>query len=83
MLSWKKVSLWTDNEFRKLRILIYEDTSISISHQTFKRLFGNVKYKEVYTTQPATKDALAKFLNYADWDAFRRDQTHSIYRYIS
>ena len=82
-LSWKKVSLWTDNEFKKLSILIYEDTSISISPQTLKRLFGKVKYKEVYTTQPATKDALAKFLNYADWDAFIRDQTHNFYRYIS
>jgi hypothetical protein len=82
-LSWKKVFLWTDNEFKKLSILIYEDTSISISPQTLKRLFGKVKYKEVYTTQPATKDALAKFLNYDDWDAFVRDQAHSISRYIS
>ena len=81
-LSWKKVSLWTDNEFKKLSILIYEDTSISISPQTLKRLFGKIKYKEVYTTQPATKDALAKFLNYADWDAFMRDQTHGIHRFI-
>jgi hypothetical protein len=82
-LSWKKVSLWTDNEFRKLSSLIYEDTSISISPQTLKRLFGKVKYKEVYTTQPATKDALAKFLNYSNWDAFIRDQDHSIFRSIS
>jgi hypothetical protein len=82
-LSWKKVSLWTDNEFKKLSILIYEDTSISISPQTLKRLFGKVKYKEAYTTQPATKDALAKFLNYNDWDAFIRDQSHSIFRYIN
>jgi len=82
-LSWKKVSLWTDNEFKKLSIHIYEETSISISPQTLKRLFGKIKYKEVYTIQPATKDALAKFLNYEDWDAFIRDQTHSIYRHIS
>ncbi len=82
-LLWKKVSLWTDNEFKKLSILIYDDTSISISPQTLKRLFGKVKYKDVYTTQPATKDALAKFLNYADWDAFIRDQSHTIYKNIS
>jgi hypothetical protein len=82
-LSWKKVSLWTDNEYKKLSVLIYEDTSISISPQTLKRLFGKVKYKEAYTTQPATKDALAKFLNYTDWDAFIRDQAHSINKYIS
>jgi hypothetical protein len=82
-LRWEKVSFWTDNEFRKLSNLIYEDTSISISPQTLKRLFGKVKYKEVYKTQPATKDALARFLNYADWDDFIRDQSHSIATYLS
>ena len=63
-LNWKKVSLWTDNEFKKLSLLILEETSISISPQTLKRLFGKVKYKDDYTTQPATKDALARFLGY-------------------
>jgi hypothetical protein len=75
-LNWKKVSLWTDSEYKKLSLLIFEETSISISPQTLKRLFGKVKYKDDYTTQPATKDALAKFLNYADWDAFIKDQSH-------
>ena len=82
-LNWKKVSLWTDNEYKKLSLLIYEDTAISISPQTLKRLFGKVKYKDVYTTQPATKDALARFLNYPDWDAFIHDQAHSIHKYTS
>jgi len=82
-LNWKKVSLWTDNEFKKLSLLIYEDTSISISPQTLKRLFGKVKYKDDYTTQPATKDALARFLDYTDWDAFIRDQSHGIRRYVN
>jgi hypothetical protein len=82
-LGWKKVSLWTDNEFKKLSLLIYEHTSISISPQTLKRLFGKVKYKDDYKTQPATKDALAKFLDYADWDAFIRDQSHSLRKYVA
>jgi hypothetical protein len=81
-LNWNRVSLWTDNEFRKLSSLIYEDTSISISPQTLKRLFGKVKYKNDYKTQPATKDALARFLGYADWDTFIKDQTHSIPKYF-
>jgi hypothetical protein len=81
-LQWNKVSLWTDNEFRKLSSLIYEDTSISISPQTLKRLFGKVKYKNDYKTQPATKDALARFLGYDDWDTFIKDQIHSIPKYL-
>ena len=79
-LSWKKVSLWTDNEYKKLSHLIYEETSISISPQTLKRLFGKVKYKDEYTAQPATKDALARFINYPDWDAFVKDEAHSLHK---
>ena len=82
-LNWKKVSLWTDNEYKKLSSLIYEDTTISISPQTLKRLFGKVKYKDVYTTQPATKDALARFLNYSDWNAFVQEQSHTINKLFS
>jgi hypothetical protein len=77
-LNWKKISLWTDNEFKKLSLLIYEKTTISISPQTLKRLFGKIKYKDDYTTQPATKNALARFLNYTDWDAFVQDEAHSV-----
>jgi hypothetical protein len=82
-LGWKKVSLWTDNEFKKLGLLIYEKTAISISPQTLKRLFGKVKYKEVYHAQPATKDALARLIDYHDWDAFVKDQHYSIYKYLT
>lgn len=80
-LRWRKVSFWTDNEYRKLSLLIYKDTSISISPQTLKRLFGKVKYKDVYTPQPATKNALARFLKYADWESFVLEQTGNKFRF--
>jgi len=79
-LNWKNVSGWTDNEFRKLSLLISEETNISISPQTLKRLFGKIKYKDDYTTQTATKNALARFLKYADWDTFVRNEAHSIHK---
>ncbi|BBE18596.1 hypothetical protein AQPE_2759 [Aquipluma nitroreducens] len=69
-LNWESISLWTDNEYRNLSQLILEDTNISISAQTLKRLFGKVKYKNIYTPQSATKDALAMFLGYKDWLSF-------------
>jgi hypothetical protein len=81
-LNWKKVSLWTDNAYKKLSSMIYEETTISISPQTLKRLFGKVKYKDEYSAQPATKDALAKFLKYADWDTFVQDEAHSLHKVI-
>jgi hypothetical protein len=82
-LNWRKVSFWADNEYKKLSLLIYKDTTISISPQTLKRLFGKVKYKDVYTPQPATKDALARFLKYDDWEAFVQDQASSTHRFTS
>lgn len=80
-LRWRKVSFWTDNEYKKLSLLIYKDTTISISPQTLKRLFGKVKYKDVYTPQPATKDALARFLKYTDWEAFVQEQNGNKFRF--
>lgn len=66
-VKWKNIELWTDYEYKKLSQQIFEKTTISISPQTIKRLFGKVKYKEIYHPQPATKDALAAFLGYKDW----------------
>jgi hypothetical protein len=82
-LSWGKVTFWTDNEYKKLSLLLYKDTTISISPQTLKRLFGKVKYKDVYTPQPATKNALARFLKYNDWEAFVQDQAGRKFRFTS
>lgn len=66
----KSIVSWTDNDYKKLSQLILDETNISISHQTLKRLFGKVKYKEIYTPQFATKNALALFLGYKDWQHF-------------
>lgn len=79
-LNWGGKETWKDYEYKKLSHLIYESTAISISPQTLKRLFGKVKYKDDYTSQPATKDALARFLNYADWEAFVNNQTTDIHK---
>jgi hypothetical protein len=74
-LNWRKVIFWTDNNYKKLSQLVFKDTNISISPQTLKRLFGKVKYKESYTPQPATKEALSMFVGFKDWDSFVSSQT--------
>ncbi len=73
-LRWKRFSTWTDNEYKRLGNLIYKETLIAISAQTLKRLFGKIKYKDDYTPQTATKEALARFLKYDDWDSFVKEQ---------
>jgi len=82
-LKWRKVVFWTDNEYKKLSLLIYRETNISISPQTLKRLFGKVKYKDVYTPQPATKDALARFLDYKSWEDFMHEQGNGGWSFVS
>jgi len=65
---------WTDAEFKILSESIFEKTAISISPHTLKRLFGKVKYKEEYNPQQATKDALAKFLDFENWCTYLKVQ---------
>ncbi len=76
-LQWKTSADWTDSDYRKLSNLVQQASSISISHQTLKRLFGKVNYKEHYNPQQATKDALAKFLGFEDWTDFTKHQSNS------
>ena len=76
-LKWNSIVSWTDIDYKKFSQLINEETNISISPQTFKRLFGKVKYKQTYSPQPATKDALARFLGHDDWHAFLKSKNLS------
>ncbi|NMH89831.1 hypothetical protein [Flavivirga algicola] len=69
-LQWKPSHLWKESDFVKLSQIISEQSNISISPHTLKRLFGKIKYKTYYNPQLATKDALVKFLGYDDWQGF-------------
>ncbi|SKB38970.1 hypothetical protein SAMN05660776_0898 [Salegentibacter holothuriorum] len=68
--DWGKSQSWKETEFLRLSEIISKETEISISPHTLKRLYGKIKYKEHYNPQRATKDALAKFIGYANWGAF-------------
>ncbi len=70
-LNWGESSSWREPEFLQLSEIIYNKTQISISPQTLKRLYGKIKYNEYYNPQRATKDALAKFIGFADWIDFK------------
>lgn len=67
-LNWKEISLWTDSDYKNLGELISDETKIAISTHTLKRLFGKLPYKEEYHPQLASKNALAKFVGYRDWN---------------
>ncbi len=69
-LNWKEYKLWTNTDYVNLSFKISEETGIAISPHTLKRLFGKMAYKFNYNPQSASKNALAKFAGYRDWDDF-------------
>lgn len=73
-LNWDKPSSWKDKDYIKLAEIISDASNISISAHTLKRLFGKIKYVKSYNPQQATKDALAIFIGFNNWDDFIENQ---------
>ncbi len=69
-LQWDDSKEWTDYEFKKLSDAINKKTGTVISTHTLKRLYGKITYKPRHNPQIATKNALAMFLDYQDWESF-------------
>jgi hypothetical protein len=71
-LHWGSSREWVNAHFIQLSEKITAASRISISPHTLKRLFGKIKYKEDHTPQLETRNALAIFLGYKDWEDFAR-----------
>ncbi len=63
--GWGDYSEWTNYNFDVLSLDIQKETGIAISSRTLRRL-ANKRLK--YSPQPATKNALAKYLGYQNWE---------------
>jgi len=74
-LQWGSSREWVNARFIHLSEKITAASRISISPHTLKRLFGKIKYKEDHTPQLETRNALAIFLGYKDWEDFARHGT--------
>lgn len=72
-LKWGTAKEWSDAQFKKLSELVLQTTHVSISTPTLKRLFGKVKTSAVYNPQYETKNALAQYLSYKDWEHFKQE----------
>ncbi len=71
-LKWGDSREWTSSTFERLSEQIRDETKVTISPDTLKRLFGKKRtQKEFYNPQVATKDALAVFLGYKHWEDFK------------
>lgn len=66
----KPVSEWTSLEYKRLSSMLNRETEVLLSESTLKRIFGRLKTSERYFPQKATRDALARFTGYRDWQEF-------------
>lgn len=64
------IETWRNNDYVQLSALLRRETKVLISENTLKRLFGKLKTTERYYPQKATRDALAVFIGFRDWQEF-------------
>ncbi len=67
-LDWGESATWQNRDFDQLNQLILEETGVSLSASTLRRLWGRVEYKHLPST--TTLDTLAKFAGYESWRLF-------------
>lgn len=63
--GWGNSDNWTNQDFLQLSELIRDQTGITLSHVTLKRVWGKVKYDSLPNTH--TLNTLAQFLGYDNW----------------
>lgn len=69
-LSWGPASGWANQDFTALSEQIFASTNVQLSPTTLKRVWGRVAYHS--SPSQSTLDALAAFLGYDNYRAFRQ-----------
>lgn len=69
-LGWEGSEQWSNYDFEKLSEIIFEKTNTRLSVSTLKRIWEKVRYDNSPTV--ITLNALARFLDLADWRAFKK-----------
>ncbi len=64
-IGWGKSDQWTNQDFLALSEKIREQTGVTLSHVTLKRIWGKVRYDSL--PNPHTLDTLARFAGYENW----------------
>ena len=66
--GWGDSDKWTNQDFLQLSELIQEQTGVTISHVTLKRVWGKVRYDSLPNTH--TLNTLVQYLGYDNWRDF-------------
>ena len=73
-LAWGSSEQWQNQDFEALSEKILEQTKVSLSSSTLKRIWGKVRYES--SPNLATLNALAQFIGYENWRAFASAQNN-------
>jgi hypothetical protein len=74
-LGWGSSEFWSNYDFEQLSERIAQQTGVSLSVSTLKRILGKVDYKS--SPSPTTLNTLAQFLKYANWRDFQLRTTQT------
>lgn len=66
------ISGWTNGDYVKLSAQILRETGTLVSANTLKRIFGKIRTSSRYYPQKATRDALAHYTGFGDWEELER-----------
>lgn len=66
---------WRNRDYIELSVQIKRVTKIYLSENTLKRFFGKIKTPEQYQPQRATRDAIASYIGYIDWEDFEKQES--------
>ncbi len=66
--GWGDSEKWTNQDFLQLSELILDQTGVTLSHVTLKRVWGKVKYDSLPNTH--TLNTLVQFLGFNNWRDF-------------
>ena len=68
-VGWGNGESWATQDFERLSELIAEQTDVSLSVTTLKRMWGRVKYDSAPTA--TTLNTLVQFAGYENWQQFK------------
>ena len=71
-LDWGAPSSWQGKDFEALNELILQQTKVSLSASTLRRIWGRVEYNHLPST--TTLDTLSRFGGFESWRSFTRQQ---------
>ncbi|MCX2473767.1 hypothetical protein OQZ33_05445 [Pedobacter sp. MC2016-05] len=69
-MGGKPIAEWRTADYNSLSSQLARQTKVYISENTLKRIFGRLKTPKRYFPHKATRDALAQFIGYRDWQEY-------------